>query len=434
MPVYRFDAFELDVARGELRHGGVPVKLPPQPFTALQLLVSRAGALVTRDEMRTALWGDDNFVDFNAGLNFCMAQVRSALNDPASASRLVVAVPRRGYRLAVPVTVDEGRRPRATSLVAAAAASLLLVGVVAAWLLMPAAKPRVLSRSIEALQKYERASLGLGDAAPNDLVDRVGRFSVALEADAAWPEAWSGLAEAKLIIGNYRAEAPQVAYASAKAAAAKALALDERVAAAHTAFGAAALYLEWDWKTANRHLRRGVALAPASPRARYWYSRFLSARGEHAVAIEQAQQAVALAPTSPSVRTQLGMAFFYAGRFKEARAACSEAAALMPEFLPARFCVSATDLESTPAPPEFWKARLERLEGTASEDELSDRALLIAATLVHAGNAPRALDVLERAANRRIDVLLFARVHPALRRLEGDPRYRNILVRLGVEH
>ena len=92
---FRFGSFELDPDRGELRRDGAVVKLAPQPFRALSLLVSRAGALVTRDELRAALWDDGSFVDFNAGLNFCIGQVRTAIDDPAAASQSLVSVPRR---------------------------------------------------------------------------------------------------------------------------------------------------------------------------------------------------------------------------------------------------------------------------------------------------------------------------------------------------
>src|SRR5262245_28756065 len=102
--IFRFGSFELDPRRGELRRDGTVVKLAPQPFRALHLLVSRAGALVTRDELCAALWTDGSFVDFNAGLNFCIGQVRVAIDDPASASRALVSVPRRGYRFIAEIT------------------------------------------------------------------------------------------------------------------------------------------------------------------------------------------------------------------------------------------------------------------------------------------------------------------------------------------
>src|SRR4029453_18717648 len=100
----------LDFDRSELRRDGEPIKLSPQPFAVLAALLSRPGALVTRDELRQTLWGDDPFVDYNAGLNFCVAQLRSALGDPASRSALIAAVPRRGCRFVGP-GVEAGPPP-----------------------------------------------------------------------------------------------------------------------------------------------------------------------------------------------------------------------------------------------------------------------------------------------------------------------------------
>src|SRR6201997_4883513 len=93
-----FGAFELDTASGELRKSGILLKLQPQPFRVLLLLVERAGQVVTREEIQRYLWTDSTFVDFHHGINFSINQIRSALADSAEAPRYVETVPRRGYR------------------------------------------------------------------------------------------------------------------------------------------------------------------------------------------------------------------------------------------------------------------------------------------------------------------------------------------------
>lgn len=100
---YRFGLFELNPDAGELRRQGVLVKLPPQPFKLLTLLVSRPGTIVTREDIRRELWTEDTFVDFDQGVNFSIRQVREALGDEAEAPRYVQTVPRRGYRFIAPV-------------------------------------------------------------------------------------------------------------------------------------------------------------------------------------------------------------------------------------------------------------------------------------------------------------------------------------------
>jgi TolB-like protein/DNA-binding winged helix-turn-helix (wHTH) protein/Tfp pilus assembly protein PilF len=99
----RFGPFELDLRNEELRKDGVLVKLQPQPFRVLALLATRAGTLVTREEVRREVWGEDTVVDFDKGLSFCLGQVRSALGDQADTPRFVQTLPRRGYRFVAPV-------------------------------------------------------------------------------------------------------------------------------------------------------------------------------------------------------------------------------------------------------------------------------------------------------------------------------------------
>ena len=75
----RFGPFELNSRAGHLRKGKVPLHLQPQPFKLLSLLVSRAGQLVTREEIQHELWDQDTFVDFEQGLNVCIRQIRTVL-------------------------------------------------------------------------------------------------------------------------------------------------------------------------------------------------------------------------------------------------------------------------------------------------------------------------------------------------------------------
>jgi DNA-binding winged helix-turn-helix (wHTH) protein/TolB-like protein len=99
-----FGEFEFDAASGELRRGAESVRLEPQPARVLALLLERAGDVVTRSELQQQVWGGDTFVDFEHGLNYCIAQIRTALGDSASAPRFIETLPRRGYRFVATVT------------------------------------------------------------------------------------------------------------------------------------------------------------------------------------------------------------------------------------------------------------------------------------------------------------------------------------------
>jgi len=99
----RFGIFELDPETQQVRKAGLSVRLQPQPFKVLALLVSRAGRVVTREELRHEVWGNETFVDFEQGLNYCIRQIRAVLGDEAQTPRYVETIARRGYRFIAPV-------------------------------------------------------------------------------------------------------------------------------------------------------------------------------------------------------------------------------------------------------------------------------------------------------------------------------------------
>src|ERR1022692_4208298 len=103
--VFRFGAFEVNEATGELRKRGIRIKLHSQPFQILMMLLERPAELVTREEMRQRLWGEDTFVDFDHGLNTAVNKLREALGDLASQPRHVETVSGKGYRFIAPVTL-----------------------------------------------------------------------------------------------------------------------------------------------------------------------------------------------------------------------------------------------------------------------------------------------------------------------------------------
>ncbi|MBV8070266.1 MAG: winged helix-turn-helix domain-containing protein [Acidobacteriaceae bacterium] len=102
-PVLRFGVFELQPAALELRRAGAQIRISEQPLKLLALLCERSGEIVSRDDIRQALWGGHTFVDFERNINFCVNQLRSALGDDAQNPRFIETVPRRGYRFLPPV-------------------------------------------------------------------------------------------------------------------------------------------------------------------------------------------------------------------------------------------------------------------------------------------------------------------------------------------
>lgn len=113
--VSRFGPFELDAASGELRKFGTPLKLHPQPFRVLSLLVENPGKLITREEIQHCLWNGNTLVDFEGGINFCVRQIRSTLADDAEKPRYVETIPRRGYRFIAAVELGPAILPTSSA-------------------------------------------------------------------------------------------------------------------------------------------------------------------------------------------------------------------------------------------------------------------------------------------------------------------------------
>ncbi len=138
MTAYAFGPFTLELETGELRRDGRPVKLHPQPAAVLRLLARRPGVVVSREEIKRELWPGDTHVDFNLGINSCIKQIRTALEDDADQPRYVETIPRQGYRFVAPIevpheTVERKKtffRPRVWAVL-----TLLALGIGAAALL-----------------------------------------------------------------------------------------------------------------------------------------------------------------------------------------------------------------------------------------------------------------------------------------------------------
>ncbi len=109
-----FDRFEVDLTSGRLLKNGRRIRLQPQPFRMLELMLERPGELITREEVCRALWNSDTFVEFDHSLGTAVNKIREALDDSAENSKFVETIPRRGYRFIGQLTVAtpaNGSRP-----------------------------------------------------------------------------------------------------------------------------------------------------------------------------------------------------------------------------------------------------------------------------------------------------------------------------------
>jgi DNA-binding winged helix-turn-helix (wHTH) protein/TolB-like protein len=136
MSSIRFPGGSFDPSSGELAVGTSRTRLEPQPARALALLLERRGQVVSREELARRIWPAETHVDFDRGLNYCVAQLRQAFGDSAESPRYIETLPRRGYRFLAAEAPEEAPPPGPPSpsrwTKGAAAAALLAVAALAA--------------------------------------------------------------------------------------------------------------------------------------------------------------------------------------------------------------------------------------------------------------------------------------------------------------
>jgi DNA-binding winged helix-turn-helix (wHTH) protein len=183
-----FDDCEFRMDSGELLRGDEVVRVPPQPSRVLDLLARRSGQVVSRGELCRSIWEDGTCVDFEEGLNYCIKQLRRALDDDAASPRYIETVHRRGYRFIAPVKIGEtapkvaaidrgpsatGRPPRLVVLELAEIGPELpysRFGTTLSEELLVGLAERVGRRFVVVSGTLERLRRGAGDPGPNDLL------------------------------------------------------------------------------------------------------------------------------------------------------------------------------------------------------------------------------------------------------------------------
>jgi len=176
----RFGDFAVDLRAGELFKQGLKIKLQQQPFRVLALLLERPGEVVTREDLRQAIWPAGTFVEFDVGLDAAIHKLRSALGDSAENPRLVETLPRRGYRFIATVddvTASEAAqttRPRAVAAIIAGAVAL--VAVAALW--HPWSRPKDDSIAVLYFEARDTADAYLADGLTEDLTSLLGNVEM----------------------------------------------------------------------------------------------------------------------------------------------------------------------------------------------------------------------------------------------------------------
>ena len=341
--VLRFGVFDLNPATGELHRAGVRIRIQPQPLRVLEILAARSGEIVSREDLRRAVWGDGTFVDFEHGLNFCITQVRRALGDNATSPRFVETVPRHGYRFLAPVervapVAAALPAPKPTAIAApasrfrpgwrfalAALAALLAGGRVEHAPEVPASEVRPAAREayLKGLYHTQRG--------PAEWAEGVRCLERAVADDPSFRAAQTALAGGYVQLAQARLRPGREVFPLARSAAIAALRGARESADAHVWLGVARLSGDWDWTGAEREMKEAIALAPDLALARRNYAALLSARGDDDRALAELAQARRIDPLCTTITGEAALIHYRARRYDEAAALWREGLRVRPD-------------------------------------------------------------------------------------------------------
>ena len=215
-------------------------------------------------------------------------------------------------------------------------------------------------------------------------------FTKATELDASYAQGYSGLAQSYCLLGIIGARPPGEVYTKARAAATKALELDETVSEAHNALADVKKGYDWDWAGAEAEYKRALELNPSDSVAHYWYADYLSKMRRQEEAIMEATRARELDPFSVNARAFVGFILYRARRYDDALVACRKAVELDPYF-PWSHWIGALAYEQKHKFPEAV-SELEKAVSLAGDDTFN-RGLLGQAYAL-AGGRTKALGIL----------------------------------------
>ena len=184
----------------------------------------------------------------------------------------------------------------------------------------------------EAYQFYLKGRYYWNKRSPEGAQKAVSYFQQAIDKDPAYALAYAGLADAYTYLSFFNVVPPRQAMPSAKAAAMKALEIDQHLAEAHVSLGYISFAYDWDWTAAGKHFDQALALNPALTRAHNFYPLYLSSRGMPQQALAVAKAALDLDPASPSVSHYLAVQLYLARQFDQAIEQCHKTLDLDPNF------------------------------------------------------------------------------------------------------
>jgi TolB-like protein/DNA-binding winged helix-turn-helix (wHTH) protein/Flp pilus assembly protein TadD len=314
----------------------------------------------------------------------------------------------------------------------------------------------------EAYQLYLKGNYEWNKHTQENVQKAIEYFNQSLEKDPSYALAYFGLSSSYGLLGNIYLP-PNENFPKARAYAAKGLAIDDSLAKAHTAMGAVRLFYDWDWAETEREFKHAQILDPRDGDAHQLFAEYLNAMGRFDEAQSEAKQAQHLDPLSAMFSTEVGFTFYYARQYDEAIAEFQKTLDLEPRYVDA-YQYLGTSYEQK----KMYKQAIETFQKGMSQ---SERLPQLIASLGHAyalagerDNANKALAELremskqhyvspywtaviyaslgdkeqtftwlEKAYQDRASLLIWLKVEPQFDSLHDDPRFKDLLRRIGLQ-
>ena len=324
------------------------------------------------------------------------------------------------------------------------------------------------TENTEAYQLYLRGRYYWNKRTQNDIRKSVDYFQQAIEKDPTYALAYAGLAEGYILFPTYNVEPPYAAYPKARAAAQKAIEIDEMLAEGHNALAAVKSNYDWKFDEAEAEWQKTNALNPNYATAHQWYGEHLLYMGRHDQALAEIKRAQELDPLSLIINGLLGVAYGKTGHDGQAieqlmktlemdpnfartrlflaetyqhkglfEEAINEYAKLltllgMPSEDVSRFSAALKDAYKTSGPKGYWRTSAELLtEFSERKFAQAPPFVVLSGLWVQAGETEKAFALLEKAYNKHGEDMLILkdeRFDP----IKSDPRYKELLGRVGL--
>ena len=318
------------------------------------------------------------------------------------------------------------------------------------------------TESIAALERYFIGKQMLEERNADSLVGAINYFQQVIGLDPDFALAYSGLADAYMLLPEYRADIdPREIQEKSEAAAVTAISLDPEIPEVLTSMGWNTLIHDYDWAGAEKLLRRALEIESNNTGALHWLSHVISWQGRHDEALEVARKAVAVDPLSRLMQMNLAYILIDAGAYDEALPLVKAVIASRPNYVSAlrnAFLheLRAGNIEAGAAGIEAWADAVGRDAAAASEigksfigyrqtgvpqtisDELVTRLELgsedLAQVYAFVGDKDSAIEALnvayeERSGSRSV---LGMRINPAYDFMRDDPRFISLMAKLGI--